>query len=116
MMIRIGNELFTVFEYQWSKPGKGGAFVKTRLRNIRKNTMIEKTFRANEKVENIFIDKRKMQYLYSDGENSVFMDLETYEQESIPNEVIEDELKHVPRITDGNAPGFIDLFGRPIYN
>lgn len=93
MMIRVGDELFAVFDYQWSKPGKGGAFVKTRLRNIKKNTMVEKTFRANEKVENIYIDKRKMQYLYSDGESSVFMDLETYEQENIPNEFIENERK-----------------------
>jgi len=91
MMIRVDDELFAVFEYQWSKPGKGGAFVKTRLRNIKKNTLVERTFRATEKVEDIYIDKRKMQFLYSDGESSVFMDLETYEQESILNEIIEDQ-------------------------
>lgn len=91
MMIRVDNELFCVFEYQWSKPGKGGAFIKTRLRNIKKNTILERTFRATEKVENIYIDKRRMQFLYSDVESSVFMDLETYEQEGIPNSFIEDE-------------------------
>ena len=95
MMIRVDGELFSVFDYQWSKPGKGGAFVKTRLKNIKKSSIVEKTFRATEKVENIFIDKRKMQYLYSDGESSVFMDIETYEQESIPNESIEDERRFI---------------------
>ncbi len=93
MIIKVGTELLSVFEYQWSKPGKGGAFVKTRLKNIKKNTMIEKTFRANEKVENIYIDKRRMQYLYSDGESFVFMDLETYEQEGISGDLIGEERK-----------------------
>jgi len=93
MMIRVGGELLSVFEYQWSKPGKGGAFIKTRLKNIKKNTMIEKTFRATEKVEDIYIDKRRMQYLYSDGDNYVFMDLETYEQEEIPSHLIKEESK-----------------------
>ena len=91
MIIKLDGELVSVFEYQWSKPGKGGAFIKTRLRNIKKNTMIEKTFRATEKVEDIFIDKRRMQYLYSDGDSFVFMDLETYEQESIPHNIIDRE-------------------------
>ena len=63
------------------------------LRNIKKNITLDKTFRAGEKVEDIFIEKRKMQYLYNDGDNSVFMDIETYEQESIPDEFIVDELK-----------------------
>ena len=93
MMIKVGGELLSVFEYQWSKPGKGGAFIKTRLKNIKKNTMIEKTFRATEKVEDIYIDKRRMQYLYSDGNACVFMDMETYEQEGISGDFIEEEIK-----------------------
>ncbi len=93
VMIKVDNDLFVVLDFQHVKPGKGGAFVKAKLRNITKNIIIEKTFRANEKVEDIFIEKRKMQYLYNDGDNAVFMDIETYEQENVPNEFIEEQLK-----------------------
>ncbi|HEB29704.1 MAG TPA: elongation factor P [Spirochaetes bacterium] len=93
VIIKTGEELFVVRGFQHVKPGKGGAFVKAKLRNIKKNIIIEKTFRAGEKIEDIFIDKRKMQYLYNEGETSVFMDVENYEQESIPNEFIEEEMK-----------------------
>ena len=93
VMVKVDNELFMVRSFQHVKPGKGGAFVKAKLRNIKKNILIEKTFRAGEKVEDIFIEKRKMQYLYNDGGSSVFMDIESYEQESIPDEFIEEELK-----------------------
>jgi elongation factor P len=93
VVIKIEDELFVVLDYQHVKPGKGGAFVKSKLRNIKKGVIIEKTFRAGEKVEDIYIDKRKMQYLYNDGDSSVFMDLETYEQESIPDDFIEETLK-----------------------
>lgn len=93
VMVKVDNELFMVRSFQHVKPGKGGAFVKAKLRNIKKNILIEKTFRAGEKVEDIFIEKRKMQYLYNDGDSSVFMDIESYEQESIPDEFIEEEMK-----------------------
>lgn len=93
VMIKVDNELWVVRGFQHVKPGKGGAFVKAKLRNIKKNTIIDKVFRAGEKIENIFIEKRKMQYLYKDGESSLFMDLENYEQESIPNQFIEDEMR-----------------------
>jgi len=93
VMIKVDGELFTVLGFQHVKPGKGGAFVKAKLRNIKKNVIIEKSFRATEKVEDIFIAKRKMQYLYNDGENAVFMDIENYEQEHVPNQFIEDQLK-----------------------
>jgi elongation factor P len=93
IIFKTGEELFVVRGFQHVKPGKGGAFIKAKLRNIKKNIIIEKTFRAGEKLEDVFIDKRKMQYLYSEGETSVFMDVENYEQESIPNEFIEEEMK-----------------------
>ncbi len=93
VMIKVDDELFIVLSFQHVKPGKGGAFVKTKLRNIKKNIIIEKTFRAGEKVEDIFIERRKMQYLYNDGGNSIFMDIDNYEQESIPDQFIEDELR-----------------------
>lgn len=75
--------LFQVVGFQHVKPGKGHAFVRTTLRNIRSGGQIERTFRAGEKVERARIDKREMQYLYRDGDDYVFMDNETYEQMNV---------------------------------
>jgi elongation factor P len=72
--------LFTVVEFQHVKPGKGGAFVRTKLRNARTKAVIERTFRAGEQVEQAVIDKREMQYLYRDGPDYVFMDNVSYDQ------------------------------------
>lgn len=80
MAIDLPDGLFTVVEFQHVKPGKGGAFVRTKLRNMRTKAVIEKTFRADEKVEQAVIDKREMQYLYRDGDQFVFMDNSTYDQ------------------------------------
>lgn len=91
MMFRMNGELYTVLSYQHVKPGKGGAFVRSRIRNIKKNTIVDRTFRPDEKIEDVYIEKRKMQYLYDDGDNSVFMDTGNYEQESVPNSSIEEE-------------------------
>jgi elongation factor P len=72
--------LFSVVEFQHVKPGKGGSFVRTKLRNLRTKAVIERTFRGDEKVEQAVIDKREMQYLYRDGNQFVFMDNTTYDQ------------------------------------
>ena len=80
MSLNLSEGLFQVVEFQHVKPGKGGAFVRTTLRNVRTGGQLEKTFRAGEKVEQAMIDKREMQYLYRDGADYVFMDTETYEQ------------------------------------
>ena len=93
VIIKVDGDLYAVLDFQHTKPGKGGAFVKAKLRNLTKNSIVDKTFRSTEKVEDVFIEKRKMQYLYNDGENAVFMDLESYEQEHVPNDFIEDQLK-----------------------
>ncbi|MCU1483471.1 MAG: translation elongation factor [Actinomycetia bacterium] len=84
MTIELENGLFQVVEFQHVKPGKGGAFVRTKLRNVRLGTTVEKTFRADEKVEQAVIDKREMQYLYPEGDEYVFMDTETYDQLQVP--------------------------------
>jgi elongation factor P len=84
MTIKIDGELYSVFEFQHVKPGKGGAFVRTKLKSVKKGTVIDKTFRAGEKVEDVRVEKREMQYLYDEGDNLVFMDNETYEQTSLP--------------------------------
>jgi elongation factor P len=80
MSLNLPEGLYQVVDFQHVKPGKGGAFVRTTLRNVRNGAQLEKTFRAGEKVEQAMIDKREMQYLYHDGTDYVFMDTETYDQ------------------------------------
>jgi len=80
MALDLPDGLFTVVEFQHVKPGKGGAFVRTKLRNMRTKAVIEKTFRADERVEQAVIEKREMQYLYRDGGQYVFMDNSSYDQ------------------------------------
>ena len=84
MSLNLSEGLYQVVEFQHVKPGKGGAFVRTTLRNVRTGAQLDKTFRAGEKVEQAVIDKREMQYLYRDGADYVFMDNETYEQLHVP--------------------------------
>jgi elongation factor P len=83
MALDLPDGLFSVVEFQHVKPGKGGAFVRTKLRNLRTKAVIEKTFRADEMVEQALIEKREMQYLYRDGAELVFMDNVSYDQLSI---------------------------------
>ena len=80
MTLNLPEGLFTVVEFQHVKPGKGGAFVRTKLKNVRTGAVIDRTFRADEKVDQAVIDKRDMQYLYRDGADYVFMDSITYDQ------------------------------------
>ncbi|OIV39059.1 elongation factor P [Mangrovactinospora gilvigrisea] len=75
-----GNQLWTVVEFQHVKPGKGGAFVRTKLKNVLSGKVVDKTFNAGVKVETATVDKRGMQFSYKDGADFVFMDTETYEQ------------------------------------
>ena len=84
MSLNLPEGLYQVVEFQHVKPGKGGAFVRTTLRNVRTGAQLDKTFRAGEKVEQAMIDKREMQYLYNDGTDYVFMDSESYEQLNVP--------------------------------
>jgi elongation factor P len=80
MTLDLDDGLFEVVEFQHVKPGKGGAFVRTTLKNVRTGAVVERTLRAGEKVERAMIDKREMQFLYREGEDYVFMDNTTYEQ------------------------------------
>jgi len=84
MTLDLPEGLFQVVEFQHVKPGKGGAFVRTKLRNVRVGTTVERTFRADEKLEQAVIDKREMQYLYADGDDMVFMDTQSYDQMQVP--------------------------------
>lgn len=82
--LEIDNGLFTVIEFQHVKPGKGGAFVRTKLRNLRNGNVFDKTFNAGIKVEQAILEKKDMQFLYRDGDDYVFMDTESYEQMQVP--------------------------------
>ncbi len=86
--IRVDGKRFTILYFQHVKPGKGGAFVRTRLRNIDTGAVIEKTFRAGEKLENVRTESRPMTYLYRDGDLLYLMDAQTYEQVAVPVEVV----------------------------
>lgn len=93
--IELDGTLYTMVYFQHVKPGKGGAFVRTRLKNLKTGAVIEKTFRAGERVELAVLDKRRMQYLYRDGNNYLFMDLDTYEQLPIPEEEVGETAKYL---------------------
>ena len=80
MSLNLPEGLFSVVEFQHVKPGKGGAFVRTKLKNLRSGAVIERTYRADEKLDQAIIDKRDMQFLYRDGTDYVFMDTSSYEQ------------------------------------
>jgi elongation factor P len=80
MTLDLPEGLFQVVEFQHVKPGKGGAFVRTTLKNVRSGAVVDRTFRAAEKVEQAIVDRREMQYLYRDGDDLVFMDNESYDQ------------------------------------
>ena len=93
--IRVDGKRFTILFFQHVKPGKGGAFVRTRLRNIDTGAVVEKTFRAGEKLENVRTQSRPMTYLYKDGDMLYFMDSDTYEQVAVPADVVGDATGYV---------------------
>ena len=93
--IELDNNIFQIIEFKHVKPGKGAAFVRTKLRNIKSGGVVEKTFRPTEKCPKAHIERKDMQYLYSDGELYNFMDLETYDQVALNDTDIGDALKFV---------------------
>jgi elongation factor P len=84
MTLEIDGDLLTVVEFQHVKPGKGGAFVRTTLRNVRTGSVVDRRFNAGERVERAFIEKREQQFLYRDGTDYIVMDNETFEQTTVP--------------------------------
>ncbi len=91
MIINFKNDLYEIVEFLHVKPGKGGAFVRTKLKNVKTGAVLENTFRAGEKVEEIRIEKHKMEYLYYDGTNYVIMDPVSYEQLEVSEELLGDK-------------------------
>jgi elongation factor P len=88
MVLNIDGKLWSVVEFQHVKPGKGPAFVRTKLKSIESGKVVDKTFNAGTKVETANVDRRDMQYLYNDGSNYVFMDTNTYDQVEIPKDLM----------------------------
>jgi elongation factor P len=80
MIIKYNNDLYTVIEFLHVKPGKGGAFVRSKLKSITKGSVLPVTFRAGEKVEDVRVERKEVQYLYKDDDNYIFMDNENYEE------------------------------------
>jgi elongation factor P len=93
--IEFEGDIYTIIEFQHVKPGKGAAFVRTKLKNLKSGGVVEKTFRPSEKVPKAHIERKDMQYLYSDGELFHFMDVETYDQIALNQGQLGDSLKFV---------------------
>jgi elongation factor P len=119
--IEVDGTIFKILEFQHVKPGKGGAFVRTRLRRTSDGAVIDKTFRAGEKFRPVRTEVRRMQFLYQDGTDAHFMDAETYEQLAVPEAAIKDALRWMKESeevevlyideqpTDVQLPSAIDL-------
>jgi elongation factor P len=93
--IEVDGTVFKIVEFQHVKPGKGGAFVRTKLKRTSDGAVIDKTFRAGEKFRPIRTETRKMQFLYADGSDAHFMDLESYDQITVPEDQVAEPLKWV---------------------
>ena len=93
--LQLDNGLFTVIEFQHVKPGKGGAFVRTKLRNLKTGNVLEKTFNAGIRVEQAMLEKNDMQFLYRDGDDYVFMDTESYDQINVAPAALGDAADYI---------------------
>jgi elongation factor P len=119
--IEVDGTVFRIVEFQHVKPGKGGAFVRSKLKRVGDGAVIDKTFKAGEKFRPVRTESRKMQFLYDSGDSAVFMDNTNYDQAEIPKSVVEDALRWVPpnsdvdllfvdgRTTGANPPSAVDL-------
>jgi elongation factor P len=95
LIIKFKNDLYTVIEFQHVKPGKGGAFVRTMVKNLKTGKVLDNTFRSGETIEIVRVERRKYQYLYREGEFLVCMDNDTYEQINIPSELFGDGVEYL---------------------
>jgi elongation factor P len=95
VVLNIEGQLWTVIDFQHVKPGKGGAFVRSKLKNVLTGKVVDKTFNAGVKVETASVDRRDMQYLYRDGDSWVFMDNNSYEQFPVPDSIVGDSAKYL---------------------
>ncbi len=114
MVLKVDGDLFSVSFAQFVNPGKGSAFVRTKLKHLQRGNVIERTFKSNEKVEDAELEKRYMQLLYQDGDEIVFMDRDDYEQINLGKDMVEEYLPFMKEETpvevtfyEGNAIGMI---------
>jgi elongation factor P len=112
LVLNLDGQLWTVVDFQHVKPGKGGAFVRTTLKNVLSGKVVDKTFNAGVKVDTATVDKRNMTYLYREGEDFIFMDAETYDQIHVPAATIGDAASYLLE----NAEVLVGLHeGNPLY-
>jgi len=115
MHVELDGQVWRIVEFQHVKPGKGGAFVRTKLKNLDSGAVVDRTFRAGEKMPRVHTETKNVQYLYDAGDEVVFMDEQTYEQLSIPRATVEDELafiqpsSSVPLLTVDGRPAGVQL-------
>jgi elongation factor P len=121
LTIEVDGEIYVVIDFQHVKPGKGAAFVRSKLKNLRTGAVIDRTFRAGEKIPRAHLDRREMQFLYRDGDSFVFMDNETYDQISLSEEQLGENVKflkenmniylltHQGEIIGIELPNFVEL-------
>jgi elongation factor P len=112
LVLNIDGQLWTVIEFQHVKPGKGPAFVRSKLKNVLTGKVVERTFNAGVKVETANVDKREMNYLYNDGSGYVFMDNQNFEQMSLTNEIVGEAKDYLLE----NQGAIVAVYeGNPIY-
>jgi elongation factor P len=112
LVLNLDGQLWSVVEFQHVKPGKGGAFVRTKLKNVLSGKVVDKTFNAGVKVETANVDKRAMSYLYSDGDDYIFMDATTYDQIPVSAATVGDAVKYLLE----NQEAIVALHdGTPLY-
>lgn len=121
LTIMLDNQIFTIISFQHVKPGKGGAFIRTKLKNLKTGNFLDKTFRSGEKVEQAFVEEKKLQFLYHQGGFYHFMDQETFEQTELSEDRLDEKLKFLQdnmvismavcrgEIIDINLPNFVEL-------
>jgi elongation factor P len=99
MHIQVDGDVWRIVSFQHVKPGKGGAFVRTRLKNLESGAVVDRTFRAGERFQRMHTEVKNAQYLYDSGDEVVFMEEDTYEQFSLPRESVSEELAFIPPST-----------------
>ena len=115
LVIRLNDKLYTITNCEHVKPGKGGAFARTKIKRVTNGAVLDRTFRSNETIEEVRLENREMQYMYNDGGSYVFMDNETYEEVSLSSDLIGEAslyLKEGENVTvkvEGNMPIIVEL-------
>ncbi len=114
-VMKLDGELWTIVEFQHVKPGKGSAFVRTRIKNVKTGRVLDKTFRSGDKVEDVRLERRTFQYLYPEGDHYTFMNTQTYDQVAVPEDVLGDAIHYlkdgmeVEILFNGDEPLGVDV-------